>query len=153
MSILVTGGTGFIGSYLVRALLERGERVVAFDTTPNTELVRGESPQITFVRGDVSQITDILHTVKKEGVKEIHHLGALLVPACEADPVKALTVNVRGTVDVLEAARLMDVEKVVFTSSVGVFGPDLPEPVTDDAPKNPPTDYGMTKLLCELYGL
>lgn len=153
MSVLVTGGGGFIGSYLARELVRKGREVVAFDASPDTSLIKDVLGKVKFVQGDVSDLVDVVGTVRRENVQDVYHTGALLIEDCEAKPVRALKVNVEGTVNVLEAARLSDVKRVVFISTAGVFSPDLPTPIGDDAPKYPTTVYGATKVLCELYGL
>jgi len=153
LSVLVTGGGGFIGSYLARELVGKGQRAVAFDSSPDTSLIKDILGKVKFVRGDVSDLVDVMSVVKGEEVEDVYHTAALLVDACEEKPAKALKVNVEGTVNVLEAARLHGVRKVVFISTAGVFSPNLPTPVRDDAPKYPTSVYGATKVLCELYGL
>jgi len=153
LSVLVTGGGGFIGSYLARELVGKGQMVVAFDSSPDTSLIKDILGKVKFVRGDVSDLVDVMSVVKGEEVEDVYHTAALLVDACEEKPAKALKVNVEGTVNVLEAARLHGVRKVVFISTAGVFSPNLPTPVRDDAPKYPTSVYGATKVLCELYGL
>ncbi len=153
MSIMITGGGGFIGSHLARRLVEDGEEVVVFDISPDTSLLTDILDRIHFVQGDVVDVIDIMNTVSKFDVMDIFHTAAMLILDCEAKPQRALRVNVEGTVNILEVARLMDLRRVVFISSAAVFSPDLPEPVGDDAPKYPTTVYGATKLASELYGL
>lgn len=153
MSVMVTGGGGFIGSHLVRKLVEDGEDVVVFDSSPNTQLICDVLERVKFVKGDISDLRDVFDAVKRYGVEDVFHTAALLVFDCEENPLRALKVNVEGTVNVLEAARLMGLGKVIFTSSVAVFSPNLPGPVRDDAPTYPITVYGATKLMGELYGM
>ena len=87
MSILVTGGTGFIGAQVVRALLERGEKdIVAFDINPSTQLLEDINNQVELVRGDLGNFGQILNVVKKFRPEKIYHLGGLLSVPSEADP-------------------------------------------------------------------
>jgi nucleoside-diphosphate-sugar epimerase len=157
MAILVTGGAGFIGTYVVRRLLTRGERVVVYDVvpTPNVAdkvLTDEERRCVPMVQGDVADLGGLLHTVRSHSVTTIVHLAALLIPACQADPAAAVRVNCLGLVHALEAARLFGLRRVVWASSVAVFGPperytDLP--VKDDAPHFPTTIYGASKSFGE----
>ena len=153
MSVMVTGGGGFIGSHLVRKLVKDGESVVVFDSSPNTLLIDDVLESVEFVRGDVSDLRDVFDAVKTYGVRDVFHTAAMLIYSCESSPMRALRVNVEGTVNLLEAARMMDLCKFVFTSSVAVFSPGLHGPIGDDAPTYPRSVYGMTKLVSELYGL
>jgi len=152
MAVMVTGGTGFVGSQLVRKLVERGERVVAFDVSMNLKFMGDLVDKVQLVQGDVSSLDEVLDPVKKHDVRCIYHTGALLTGVCEVVPLRAVRVNAEGVANVLEASRLMNVEKVVFTSTAGVFSRGLPE-LDDDSPKYPETPYGATKLMGELYGL
>lgn len=157
MTTLVTGGGGFIGTYVVRRLLTRGERVVVYDVvpTPNVAdkvLTDEERRCVPMVQGDVVDLGGLLHTVRSHSVTTIVHLAALLIPACQADPAAAVRVNCTGLVNVLEAARLFGLRRVVWASSVAVFGsPELYTdlPLKDDAPHFPATVYGMSKSLGE----
>jgi nucleoside-diphosphate-sugar epimerase len=152
MAVMVTGGTGFVGSQLVRKLVERGERVVAFDVSMNLKFMGDLVDKVHLVQGDVSSLDEVLDPVKKHDVRCIYHTGGLLTGVCEVVPLRAVRVNAEGVANVLEASRLMNVEKVVFTSTAGVFSRGLTE-LDDDSPKYPETPYGATKLMGELYGL
>lgn len=153
MSTLVTGGAGFIGSYLVRELVERAENVVMFDVSTQAPLIRDIQDKYVLELGDLSNPLDVHNVFSKHDIKDVYHLGSMLADACEKNPVKALKVNVEGTVSLLEAARLNDVDRFVFASSIAVFGKDVQEPVDDDAQKDPLTLYGVAKLTSEYYGL
>jgi UDP-glucose 4-epimerase len=153
MTVLVTGGGGFIGSHLARELVNKGEKVVLLDASPDRRLVNDILDKATFVIGDVSDSSKVLATVKERNIREIYHTAALLIEDCEADPVRALKVNVEGTANLLEACRIFDLDRIMFTSTAAVFSPGLPQPIGDDAPKYPISVYGATKVESELYGL
>lgn len=152
LTTLVTGGAGFIGSHLVKRLVDEGERTVILDIEANPSRIMGIMPKIKFIQGDVSSFNDILNVVKEQQIDTIFHLAALLTTDADADPARALRVNVDGTINVLEAARILDVEKVVFPSTRAIFGKGDLKPMVEDSPRKPVSTYGATKLLCEWYG-
>ena len=117
MSVMVTGGGGFIGSHLVRKLVNNGESVVVFDSSPTTTLIEDMLDSVEFVRGDISDMRDVFDAVKTHGVQDVFHTAAMLIHSCESDPVRALRVNVEGTVNLLEVARVRGLSKFVFTSA------------------------------------
>jgi UDP-glucose 4-epimerase len=153
MSVLIAGGGGFIGSHLARRLAELGEKVVILDPSPNPQLLRNRDYPIELVRGDATQIGDILQAVKQHAVQDVYHLIALLGDVSQEKPLWALKINVETLVNVLEVARLMGLGKVIFASSVAVYGIHEPAPVGEDAPLNPASVYGATKVMGEFYGL
>lgn len=153
MSVMVAGGSGFIGSHLVRKLVENGEKVVVFDLHPNLEAIGDVISKVEVVKGDATQIIDILHAIRQHNVSDIYHLVGILADICQQKPLLALKVNVETTVNFLEAARLLNLGKIVFASSVAVYSPNEPSPVREEATTNPGSVYGATKVLSEFYGL
>lgn len=157
MAVLVTGGLGFVGSYVVRDLLARGEKVVTLDWNVHGNTARevlGENllRQITVVSGDVADPHLVNRTVKDHGIERIVHLAAILSSDSVADPAQALRVNCQGLMNVLEAARLFSVARVVWASSNSVFGsPEHhpPGPVANDAPHYPENIYAASKSFGE----
>jgi len=152
LTILVTGGLGFIGSRLTRELVAREEEILVLDISSDTSRLSDLIDEVKLVQADVSDQSEVLSVVKGNDVRRIFHLAALLTLDCAANPVRAYKTNVEGTVNILEVARLMDVREVVFPSTRAVFGTWNPEPLEDDSPKDPTSFYGATKLLCEFYG-
>jgi nucleoside-diphosphate-sugar epimerase len=157
--ILMTGGTGFIGSYVARQLLGRGDEVAAYDLLPDRNtlqqiLTPEEAARVEIVAGDVTDLPHLLATVKRVRPERIVHLAYLLTTACQANPPLALHVNGVGTINVFEAARTLDVPRVVWASSIAVFGRRSVGPdgvVANDAPHDPATIYGVCKSLNERY--
>ena len=156
MTVLVVGGTGFIGAYVTRRLLRGGHRVVAFDASPGNllqDLLTPEELQtVPVVVGECQSLRDLSHTIREYAVDRIVHLAALLHPACDMNPIKAIQINIEGQAAVLEAARLWDIRKVVWASSVAVFGKrDLyhTSPISNDAPPRPASLYAATKSFNE----
>ena len=147
MTVMVTGGSGHIGAYVLNELIKKGETPLSFDIeAPPKEL----SDKTKFFRGDVSSIRDLLEAIKKNKVNRIIHLACLLTASSQQDPVKAYHINIGGTLNILESARIMDVEKVVYSSSLATYGP-TPEgqPVHETHRKEPVSIYGATKLFNE----
>lgn len=155
MTVLITGGTGFIGAEVVRLLLARGEqRPVIFHVSANTQRLGDVLDQVELVRGDLGNFNHMLDVVKKVRPTVIYHLGATLSVPSEADPSSAIYTNAMGTFHVLEAARLFDVPQVLFSSSIGTYGFDIKGDVIDDSTiQRPMLMYGVTKAFGEHLGL
>jgi UDP-glucose 4-epimerase len=156
MRILITGGKGVIGSCVTRYMLERGDDIIVYDTMRDTSLISDIMDNINVVDGDVLDLPLLLNTIKLNKVKKILHLAALIIPAAQINPYRGFQVNAMGTVNVLEAARITDCERLVFTSSKGVYDEitgdhahPTYEPINEEYPKNPVNVYGSTKLASE----
>jgi nucleoside-diphosphate-sugar epimerase len=159
MRVLLTGGYGCIGSWIVRDLLRRGDGVWIFDLKEDLhrlELVLGsdELRQAVFVRGDVTDLAGLRAAIEHHGITHVVHLAGLQVPVCRSDPLLGAKVNVLGTLAVFEAVRLAgaQVQRLVYASSAAVFGP--PEryqatPLSDDVQLVPTTHYGCFKCCNE----
>lgn len=146
---LVTGGAGFIGTYLVPALLEKGVEVVVFDIVRNPASLASVRDQIKYVKGDLGSSVDLYRAMMTHKVTDVFHLGAILAEPCEENPLMGFKVNFQSTLALLDASVALRVRRFVMISSISVFGKDVEEPVADDAAKNPATIYGQTKLACE----
>jgi UDP-glucose 4-epimerase len=154
-TVLVTGGTGFIGSYVAKDLVEHGHDVVAFDLSTDEHILEkvGVADVVETRRGDVSDPTDVVSAVADTGATHIVHLAALLTNTAEENPRAALEVNVEGTSNVFEAARTLDdqVERVAWASSAAIYAPPHHYDdgtdwwVTEDDLTYPDTLYGATK--------
>jgi nucleoside-diphosphate-sugar epimerase len=151
MSILITGGTGLIGSYLARQLVSEGYELILLDKFPNMRLIADIKDKIKIVRGDITNLGSIIEVLKKNEVEAIFHLAAIISASAEANPLGAFNVNVIGTINVLEAARIFEIKKFIFPSSSVVFTPGLESPVAENAPKNPNIIYGINKVTCEQW--
>ena len=163
-TVLVTGGAGFIGSYIVAKLVEQGCKVVIFDyVPPNSEtkwlLSRLQSKPI-FVKGDITDHASIIYTAKTYEVENIIHTAALTdVNLLLNDPIQSLKINALGSVNVLETARILGLRKVILTSSIAVYAPKQYEPMDELHPVLLPnqgpalTSYSSTKLAAEAFAM
>ncbi len=150
---LVTGAMGCIGAWVVRNLLRDGQQVVALDASQDDHRLRlilsgEEMRRLTQVQGDITDLGQVESAVKDHGAGQIIHLAALQVPFCKANPTLGANVNVTGTVNIFEAARRAGIPRVVYASSIGVFGLSEEYPggiVTDDSQLLPRTLYGVYK--------
>jgi threonine 3-dehydrogenase len=155
MTLLITGGTGFIGSEVTRILLERGEKKpVLFDINPSTKRLGDYVKQVKFVRGDLGNFSQVLDVVNEYAPDVIYHLGGMLSVSSEANPSAAFKTNVLGIFHILEAARLFGVKQVLFTSTTATYGYDISGDVLNDYTLQRPTlFYGITKVFSEHLGL
>src|SRR5437660_2382099 len=144
MKVLVTGGTGFVGSYVVQALLQAGHEPLIFDRVPPA---RG-----SFFEGDLLCVEDVMEAAGR--VEAICHLGAVgdVYLALE-DPAKAAAINVVGTARVMAAALQHGLRKVVYASTWEVYGHPLRQPIDEDHPCEPDHPYSITKYAGEQLAL
>ena len=149
MRFLVTGGAGFLGSALANRLARDGHTVRVLDDLSAGDPARLD-PAIAFTRGDVSDVPKLWTLL--QAVDCVYHLAArVLVPESILYPREYNTVNVGGTVAVMEAMRDAGVKRVVFTSSGAVYGEQERQPVSEDARPNPDSPYAVSKLAAEHY--
>ena len=153
MSVLVTGGTGFVGIHVTAQLAESGESVVAFSAEGELDDVARDflgpaRERVTCVKGDVLDLDTLLATMDRHGADRVIH-GAAITAIGDLEPEaarQAALVNVGGTATVLEAARLAGVKRFVHLSSASVYGAADPAiPLEEDAALGPRGIYGITK--------
>jgi UDP-glucose 4-epimerase len=152
---------GVLGSMVTEELVDRGERAVLYARHLDRSLLDPRLlPGVEYVQGDVLELPALVHAIRRHQVTRIVHMAALLIGECQANPYRGFKVNAEGTVNVLEAARMTDVERVVYTSSKSVYGAVPPpyghptyQPLPEDGPKNPVRVYDATKLAGEHMGL
>jgi nucleoside-diphosphate-sugar epimerase len=147
----ITGAQGCIGSWIVKALAERGDQTVVFDRSDDARRLSAimspaDLERVRFVVGDITDAGSVSAALKESSAKRVIHLAGLQVPACQADPVAGALVNVLGTLNVFEAARAIGAEKVVYASSAAVFGLNEDDASLDEnAACEPSTHYGVFK--------
>jgi UDP-glucose 4-epimerase len=149
MRFLVTGGAGFLGSALANRLVQAGHTVRVLDDLSAGDPARLD-PQVALTRGDVSDVPRLWTLL--QGVDCVYHLAARVsVPESILYPRDYNTVNVGGTVAVMEAMRDAGVKRVVFTSSGAVYGEQEQQPVREDFAPNPGSPYAASKVSAEHY--
>lgn len=154
MKILVTGGTGFIGSHLVDALVARGDEVTVLDNLRRSQVnylqPHLESGHATFYQSDIRDYLAVERAM--EGASLVYHLAAQSnVMGAVVDYDYSFTTNVVGTFNMLKAASVHQVTRVVFSSSREVYGEPDHFPVSETAPLSPKNTYGASKMAGEAY--
>ena len=157
MTTLVTGGTGFVASNIVRMLAKQGEQVVAFDIAPPSDLlltyIKPWANKVTFIQGDILNRID-LEMTHEHGITKIVHAAVFtgILPHIEAGRSKDIVdINMMGTTNVLELASLLSVKRFIYVSSGSVYGDDHPDPVVTEASiPRPHSLYAVTKYASEL---
>ncbi|WP_162659318.1 NAD-dependent epimerase/dehydratase family protein [Tuwongella immobilis] len=159
MRVLLTGGYGFIGAWIIRKLLAQNADVFVFDLKEDPRRLRlilpeSEVQKVTFVQGDVTDLPALQRAIATHQISHIIHLAGLQVPTCRANPILGAQVNVIGTLAVFEAVRMAgdQVKRLVYASSAAVYGgPELypSGPLPDDIKLTPSTHYGYFKCCNE----
>jgi threonine 3-dehydrogenase len=154
MTILVTGGTGFIGAQIVRLLVERGHGPVhVAHRSGNLDRLGPTADEVQSHRVDLADVDAVTAMVEAVRPAVIYHFGAVLSGPGEADPQDLLQANVAGTIALFERARLSGVRQIIFASSIGTYGRDLGEgPITDRSLQRPNLVYGVSKVFGENLG-
>jgi len=152
--IVVTGAAGFIGSNLTDSLLEQGAEVIGMDNLFNGRLDNLDeafkNSKFTFHKGDIRDLNFLLDVFKEVDI--VYHEAAFTsVPQSVKMPENCNDVNVNGVLNVLNAARRMDVEKIIYASSSSVYGDTPTLPKREDMRRLPISPYGVAKLACEAY--
>jgi nucleoside-diphosphate-sugar epimerase len=160
MSILVTGGMGFLGTTLVSMLCQQGETVISYD---RRELENNTDSNLIYVQGDLLDLPRLIETIRKYEVQGIIHTAAISHPYFSREiPYQTVLTNALGTTNIFEAARLNGVKRIVNFSSECAYGNNQElGTINEDAPLNPTTPYGATKVFTEklarvytdLYGM
>lgn len=147
----MTGGGGYIGSHMVLALLEAGEKVVVIDIL-STGFRWAISPEATFYKGDISDKTLLEHVHRNEKIDTIiHFAGSAIVPASVADPLTYYENNTSKSRSLIEFAIFSGIKHFVFSSTAAVYGTSATErPVPETTELRPASPYGRSKLMTEM---
>jgi nucleoside-diphosphate-sugar epimerase len=152
--ILVTGGAGFIGSHIVESLVNRGAYVIVYDNFSSGSLRNLKSlverDRVKVVYGDILNYEKLSDAIRGVDVVS-HHAAQLEIFRSLDDPRFDLEVNIKGTLNVLQAALENDVDRVIYASSACVYGEAKSVPQSEDHPTQPQWPYGVSKLAAEKY--
>jgi UDP-glucose 4-epimerase len=149
MTVLVTGGAGYIGSHMALALRDAGEAVVVLDDL-STGVRDAVPPEVELVVGDVSDENLVSSLIQRLGITELAHFAArIVVPDSVADPLGYYLANTAKTRTLLATAIASGVKRVIFSSTAAVYGEPETSPVAEDAPTIPINPYGRSKLMSE----
>lgn len=150
MAVLVTGGAGFIGSHMVLALLDAGEKVVVLDNL-STGFRWAVPQQATLVVGDVGDQDLVRTVIRKYGIKAIvHFAGSIVVPESVVDPLGYYNNNTANSRALMEAAVATGIKHFIFSSTAAVYGNPTENPVSETAIPAPVSPYGWSKLMTEV---
>ncbi len=149
MSVLITGGAGYIGSHMAHHLLEAGEDIVVLDNL-STGVEKNLPKNIAFTRGDIADpalVSKLIDTHKIDSV--IHFAGSVVVPESVEKPLDYYANNTSGTRTLIETCVRHGVGNFIFSSTAAVYGTPKILPVSEDTPTNPDSPYGRSKLMTE----
>lgn len=149
MSVLITGGAGYIGSHMAHHLLEAGEDIVVLDNL-STGVEKNLPKNIPFVRGDIADtalVSKLIDTHRIDSV--IHFAGSVVVPESVEKPLDYYANNTSGARALIEACVRHGVANFIFSSTAAVYGTPKVLPVSEDSPTNPDSPYGRSKLMTE----
>jgi nucleoside-diphosphate-sugar epimerase len=147
----ITGAQGCIGSWIVKALTERGDNAVVFDRSDDSRRLSAimnddDLARVRFITGDITDGGAVLSALSESEASRVIHLAGLQVPTCKADPITGALVNVAGTLNVFEAARKLGLNCIVYASSAAVYGMNDDDVALDEtAACEPTTHYGVFK--------
>ena len=151
MIYFITGAQGCIGSWIVKALVERGDKAVVFDRSDDARRLRAimdddQLARVRFILGDITDGSSVERALSDSEATRVIHLAGLQVPLCKADPVAGALVNVVGTLNLFEATRKNKLPSVVYASSAAVYGMNDDDAALDEtAACEPSTHYGVFK--------
>jgi nucleoside-diphosphate-sugar epimerase len=145
----ITGAQGCIGSWIVKALTERGDQAVVFDRSDDSRrlsAIMDDLAGVRFITGDITDTDAVLSALSASGAERVIHLAGLQVPTCKTDPLAGAFVNVAGTLNVFEAARTIGIKSIVYASSAAVYGLNDGDGALDETVQcEPTTHYGVFK--------
>lgn len=162
--VMITGGSGFIGVYLMKALMDSGARVVNYDLAPPSPVLQkyldeaADGDNLVYQRASILDLPDLIATVRDQKVDKIVHMAAFFDPAeSNRRPYFTYQANLMGTINIFETARLSDVGRVVNISSIGVYPRKHYEPMDEKHPMflvgaGHGSHYGSSKAATELIG-
>ena len=151
-TFLVTGGCGFVGSHIVKELVKRNENVRVIDDLSRGSLdrIKNVLDKIEFIKGDIRS-KDTVSKIMKDVDVVIHTAAQVSVTKSIEDPLYDGSVNILGTITLLEEAKKRKIKRFVHFSSAAIYGNPKYVPIDEDHPKNPLSPYGVSKLSSDYY--
>jgi UDP-glucose 4-epimerase len=157
MRVLVTGGAGYIGSHAVRKLLKEGHEVVVLDDFSHgyrsaaESAASGQSRHVQIIEGKVSDRKLMTHVLRQNKIEAVMHFAAFIeVGESVVDPAKYYKNNFSGALEMMEAMREADVNRLVFSSTAAVYGNPKETPISEEQDLAPINPYGKSKMMVEL---
>ncbi|MCP3917449.1 MAG: NAD-dependent epimerase/dehydratase family protein [bacterium] len=146
----LTGALGCIGAWVTKTLADRGDEPTVFDLGDDRRRLAAVMDEdalarVRFEQGDITDLDAVSSAVERSGAKKIIHLAGLQVPVCRADPALGARVNVVGSIHMFEAAKRLELERVVYASSAAVYGADDGAAPDEATACHPSTHYGVYK--------
>ena len=160
MNILITGCAGFISYHIIEKLLKnKSNIIIGIDnmysgTEENLQSIKllDENNKFTFINTDIRDFETLNQIIQENNIVQVYHLAAIVsVQESIKNPLFSNEVNVKGTLNILEASKQNGVKKVVFSSSASVYGDELSQPKNESSVTKPISPYGTEKLICEYY--
>jgi UDP-glucose 4-epimerase len=160
MNILITGCAGFIASHIIEELLkDKINNIIGIDnmysgTKENLEFIKriDKNNKFTFIEADIRDFETMNQIMENYHITQVYHLAAIVsVQESIQNPLLSNEVNVKGTVNILEASRLNNVKRVVFSSSAAIYGDEPTQPKNEQSISKPISPYGLEKLMGEQY--
>jgi len=153
MATLITGGAGFIGSRLAQILIDEGETPVIFDSSPVQGPLEEYRGRFVSEQGSLVHLPVLMDCIERHAIDRIFHLGGMLSLPSENNHAGAFDVNVVGTYNILEAARIKKMRQVIYGSTIATYSKDIQGDTIDDHTiQRPSSFYGVTKTFGELAG-
>ncbi|MFX1283779.1 MAG: NAD-dependent epimerase/dehydratase family protein [Promethearchaeota archaeon] len=156
MTTLITGGTGFIGSFLARHLTETtNEELILYDYIINEKRIKDlkDNSRVLIIQGDLSNWSELKSCFDShQPIENIFHFGSLMPPHTETKTEDAFRVNIQGTFNILECASLFSTSNVYYSSSAAIYSPGVDLPITEKTYREPLTMYGVGKVCSEVLG-
>lgn len=153
MAILVTGGKGYVGAVVIRKLLARGQEVVCLDLKTTPGRLGDDANRVTMLDGGISSVEELVKVIREHKIDRIFHSVFFMSALGNAEQIhQEISVMIMGTATVYEAARLTDIKRVVFPSSIHYYGPQWLHGeviLNEDSPSLAETIYGIGKKMNE----
>jgi len=151
MKMLVTGGAGFIGSYVTDKLIERGNEVIILDNL-STGSIENVNKKAIFIEGDISKMSDVEMIFSRYKIDMVFHLAAQIdVRISTENPQRDAKTNIIGTINILDTIKKYNTKKIIFSSTGGALYGEVDKPADEDYDKNPEAPYGISKFSAEMY--